>query len=814
MPPAQAPPVASAPFLFGRPAPSEAGSPDISNERAVLLGKVLGNNPTLQRRAAFDHVGGDPRFWLPSTEWMLRFQEGGPTLEDAVEGATEAEDLKVLELTGGRTTRQLVTDGLASRNTILWWREGLPGNHLTFELEAPEAGPYEIVAAFLHDREMGTVQPLLNDEPFGDPMDFYRPDLTAPGPVSLGVHSFEQGPNQLTFRMVGANPDAERNYIFGLDYIKLEPGETAGSLFTKDDLGIDVIDPITEAKDSLIRMFTSWFAADSPEEVRKEAIALANKTALRRHPEVLKALAAWIEHEPSPVYRTRIENILNSDDKVYGAKLRELIQQESEGQRSGEVRPLEASDEWIADIIRFRDYVFTEMTRIDPKDNRACISCHGVPGRVPTLYLEPPDAAGYIPPEGLLGNYRRMQQRVDLHDVEKSKFLRKPLNIQSGEEDGHQGGVRYKPDDRGLPDHPRVGPRPGQAAGALTCEAIRQAVSMPAAFDRPSSSTSRARITNFCTFPVTVMGNSSTKRRCAGTLKCAIRPAQNSRTASSVRLAPSRNLIQAGDALAEPLVGKPEYVHVGNVRMRVQVLLDLARVDVLPAPDDHLLRPARDAEAPIVTHGRQVARAEPSVPVDGQRGVLGILVVPFHDQVAARQQLAPPPGLHRISGVRVDDLDLGARQCTADSRSAHLDRVVAGRLRDRRRGLCQPVRDGHPVAVHLADDALHQLHGARRAGHDPGPEAGRVEVRELRVVQFRDEHRRHAVHHAAALLVNGPQGGQRVELGGRQHQRRAEHQDFQGTQDAAEAVVQGNGQAQLVRRTRLQRPAHQVGVVD
>ena len=449
VPPAQAPPVASAPFLFGRPAPSEAGSPDISNERAVLLGKVLGNNPTLQRRAAFDHVGGDPRFWLPSTEWMLRFQEGGPTLEDAVEGATEAEDLKVLELTGGRTTRQLVTDGLASRNTILWWREGLPGNHLTFELEAPEAGPYEIVAAFLHDREMGTVQPLLNDEPFGDPMDFYRPDLTAPGPVSLGVHSFEQGPNQLTFRMVGANPDAERNYIFGLDYIKLEPGETAGSLFTKDDLGIDVIDPITEAKDSLIRMFTSWFAADSPEEVRKEAIALANKTALRRHPEVLKALAAWIEHEPSPVYRTRIENILNSDDKVYGAKLRELIQQESEGQRSGEVRPLEASDEWIADIIRFRDYVFTEMTRIDPKDNRACISCHGVPGRVPTLYLEPPDAAGYIPPEGLLGNYRRMQQRVDLHDVEKSKFLRKPLNIQSGEEDGHQGGVRYKPDDAG-----------------------------------------------------------------------------------------------------------------------------------------------------------------------------------------------------------------------------------------------------------------------------------------------------------------------------------------------------------------------------
>ncbi|MDE0627330.1 MAG: hypothetical protein OXH99_13095 [Bryobacterales bacterium] len=439
-------PVASAPFALGRPAPAATGGPPIDRERAVLLGRVLGANPTLHRRAAFDHVGGDALFWLPSTEWMLRYQEGGPTIEEAVEGATEAEDLKVLELTGGRTTEQLVPDGLTSRNTILWWREGLPGHRLTFELEAPEAGRYEVIAAFLHDREMGIVQPSLNGEAFGDPLDFYLPDLTAPGPVSLGVHPFENGSNRFTFVMTGANPDAEKNYIIGLDYVKLEPGETAGSLFTKDDLGVDVIDPIVAAKDRLIAMFTSWFSEDTPEEVRKQAIALANKTALRRNPEVLKALAAWFEREPSPVYRTRIENILNSDDKIYGKRLRELIRQDASEQRSGDIRPLGDSDEWIADVIHFRDYVFAEMSRIDSKDNRACISCHGVPGRVPTLYIEPPDAAGYIPPDALLGNYRRMQQRVDLHDVEKSKFLQKPLNIQSGEEDGHQGGVRYEAD--------------------------------------------------------------------------------------------------------------------------------------------------------------------------------------------------------------------------------------------------------------------------------------------------------------------------------------------------------------------------------
>jgi hypothetical protein len=40
-------------------------------------------------------------------------------------------------------------------------------------------------------------------------------------------------------------------------------------------------------------------------------------------------------------------------------------------------------------------------------------------------------------------------ERIDRRNVESSKLLRKPLNIQTGQEDGHQGGMRYKPDDRG-----------------------------------------------------------------------------------------------------------------------------------------------------------------------------------------------------------------------------------------------------------------------------------------------------------------------------------------------------------------------------
>ena len=56
-----------------------------------------------------------------------------------------------------------------------------------------------------------------------------------------------------------------------------------------------------------------------------------------------------------------------------------------------------------------------------------------------------------------------LQQRVNLADIETSKLLRKPLNVQTGKEDGHQGGRRYAPAERGYQilrrwvlDQPRV----------------------------------------------------------------------------------------------------------------------------------------------------------------------------------------------------------------------------------------------------------------------------------------------------------------------------------------------------------------------
>src|SRR5581483_5105714 len=70
------------------------------------------------------------------------------------------------------------------------------------------------------------------------------------------------------------------------------------------------------------------------------------------------------------------------------------------------------------------------------------------------------------------------------------------------------------------------------------------------------------------------------------------------------------------ELLALALVGDPDDLHVSDRRVAVQELLDLARVDVLPAADHHVLDPPHDRDVAVVVHRRQVARVHPPGGVD------------------------------------------------------------------------------------------------------------------------------------------------------------------------------------------------------
>jgi hypothetical protein len=97
----------------------------------------------------------------------------------------------------------------------------------------------------------------------------------------------------------------------------------------------------------------------------------------------------------------------------------------------------------------FRDFVMPELAQENRADGNSCFSCHGG-GKVPSLSLEAPDRrTRYLSPQATWTNYRTLLERINPKDVDHSKLLRKPLNIQTGQEDGHQGGMRYTPGDRG-----------------------------------------------------------------------------------------------------------------------------------------------------------------------------------------------------------------------------------------------------------------------------------------------------------------------------------------------------------------------------
>ncbi len=203
-------------------------------------------------------------------------------------------------------------------------------------------------------------------------------------------------------------------------------------------------------KDRALQLYLDQLKPGSNAKSRAVAIRMANKTALRKNPEVLRALADLLPHEKDESLRRVIENALKQGtEKFMPELLAELKAEQHASTRTGAGGEPELTKEQSEDLIYFRDYVMPELARPKRSDQMACLGCHGVPGRVPSLTLKPTDEFGYISVADLLVNYRELQQRVDLNDLDRSKLLRKPLNVQDGTEDGHQGGRRYSPTDEG-----------------------------------------------------------------------------------------------------------------------------------------------------------------------------------------------------------------------------------------------------------------------------------------------------------------------------------------------------------------------------
>ena len=316
----------------------------------------------------------------------------------------------------------------------------------------------------------------------------------------MGLLSAEWYLADRTGRMLAANPDLQTETLLGLfpSSIKnpleaqfwlrnvnwvMTYGEGLPEIVTnhgppsqKRPQPSILSEAVLAARGRALQLFLEMLSPGAPSISRRVAVNVSNVAALRQLSSVREALEKLAEVEKDEEIQKTVKNVLRSKPETWLADLRDAIKLEplaaSLKDASGEAAP---NDEFVSSFRYFSDYVAPELNRPQRMDEMACMNCHGVPGRVPSMQLEAPDRTGYFSVAKMLKNYLTLQQRVNPTNIEQSKLLRKPLNIQTGKEDGHQGGRRYSPADRGYQiirrwvlDQPRVFESLRQTSGTTT----------------------------------------------------------------------------------------------------------------------------------------------------------------------------------------------------------------------------------------------------------------------------------------------------------------------------------------------------------
>ena len=143
-----------------------------------------------------------------------------------VAGAMEAEELKILSTSAGKTRVQEMQNFTKDRwsgGKQLFWSGAKPGDRLEFEFTAPDSGDFSILATFTMAADYAEVRCELDGKELGKPVDLYNyPDVITTGELTLGSERLEAGPHKLAIVIAGANASAVRSHMVGLDYVRLQ----------------------------------------------------------------------------------------------------------------------------------------------------------------------------------------------------------------------------------------------------------------------------------------------------------------------------------------------------------------------------------------------------------------------------------------------------------------------------------------------------------------------------------------------------------------------------------------------------------------
>jgi putative membrane-bound dehydrogenase-like protein len=143
-----------------------------------------------------------------------------------VPGAIEGEGMKIIAKSGGEAAPQNMAgfpDSRWSGDEQLWWTGAKPGDRLTLALPVTQPGKYAVKAVFSRAPDYGVARYLIDGKPLGDKQaDFFGWKVTATPLLTLGEAELTSGEHQFTIEITGANPEAVKAFMIGLDYLWLE----------------------------------------------------------------------------------------------------------------------------------------------------------------------------------------------------------------------------------------------------------------------------------------------------------------------------------------------------------------------------------------------------------------------------------------------------------------------------------------------------------------------------------------------------------------------------------------------------------------
>jgi putative membrane-bound dehydrogenase-like protein len=156
----------------------------------------------------------------PTKTSSARSQTNAPTLP----GTLEAESLKIMGTTGGKTRRQGMSGfgNQWSSGAQLWWTGGKPGDKLTLSLPIQSAGKYTLHSALTMAHDYGMVSITLDGKPITSTFDGYNADkVILTDEQDWGTHELTAGDHALTFTLQTPNPAASSGNMMGIDYVRL-----------------------------------------------------------------------------------------------------------------------------------------------------------------------------------------------------------------------------------------------------------------------------------------------------------------------------------------------------------------------------------------------------------------------------------------------------------------------------------------------------------------------------------------------------------------------------------------------------------------